>query len=217
MAWPTTIPTRNDLHVVVNDWRAALTADINSTQTGIAVSTATVGGNSIPNQGIISIGTEIVRYNGINTAGLNPILLNCTRGYDGTQAKSWPTNTPVELRWVATHHNIIADTLLAVMQSLGIEFLDATQQRGSGVWPNLKTKLDATLPLIVPFTAATNWTAQHTRRRVVAVELYELIAPDTYRKFDAPITQTVNASGTGPSTVTVEPFTGAISGVMVIL
>lgn len=217
MAWPASIPTRKDLYEVVNDWRAALIADINNTQSFITVTTISVGGNTIPDQGVISIGSEIVRYNGINTAGPSPILLNCTRGYDGTVAKAWATGTPVELRWVATHHNILADQLLALMTSLGVGILDASQQLGSGAWASLKAKLDATLPLVVEVDNKTNWTAQHTRRRVVAVQLYEQIGPDQYRRFDAPITQQVDASGLGPSTITVETLPAPISGHIVIL
>lgn len=217
MAWPTSIPTRKDLYEVVNDWRAALIANINNTQSSITVTTISVGGNTIPDQGVVSIGTEIVRYNGINTVGPAPILLNCTRGYDGTVAKSWAAGTPVELRWVATHHNIIADQLLALMVSLGAGVLDASQQLGSGNWASLKAKLDATLPLVVEITNQTNWTAQHTRKRVVAVQLWERIAPDQYRRFDAPITQAVDPSGVGPSTITVDPLPAPLSGYIVIL
>jgi hypothetical protein len=214
MSFPSSIQSRDSLLTPINNFSTIILSDISDVQTSIPVGTTRIGATNLVAPGVVSIGTETIYFGAINPVG--PTLINCVRGYDGTQAVPHSSGSIAELRWVAAHHNGLADLLYAIETALGTPLLDASNQLGIGnSYANLATALSATLPLIVPINPATTvWTATHTRGRVVGVQLYA-VNPSTgvYTKFDSPITQVIGPT----STVSATGVSTATAGVMVLL
>lgn len=218
MAFPNTIVPRAALHEPINNFATALTANINATQTTIPIATKQIGVIQLPAAGMVSIGKEIIYYQAINPIG--PQLINCIRGFDNTIASPHATGERVEVRWVAAHHNALADLLYTIQVVLGANILDGAQQLGpSQVFASMAEKMALTLPQVVPISpASAAWTVQHARRRPVGVQLYEWDAVNAvFHSFEAPIRQSVDPTGPGPSTVIVEPFASAKEGVVILL
>jgi len=196
--WPGSPASRADLLQPINNFSTILVGDLQSTDIVIPVTSV----QGIPTgPGLISIDFEVIRYSGVAT---NPArFVGCTRGVDGTQRRSHSNGSRVEMRWVAGHHNTLADVLFALQEGLGGGALDATQQYGSGSYASLAEMLQSTLPRLVPCTGTT-WSVPHARRRLVGVQLYETTGANQYQAFEAPIQQQVDPVGT--SMVTAGPF-----------
>lgn len=186
--YPASLDTTTSLMRVINNYATALTASINSTQTSIAV--VSVGSLQAP--GTVSIGSEVVYYQAISGNS----LLNCLRGFDGTLAATASSGSRVEQRWVAVHHNLLASAIAGIEQLLGLTI------QGSEL--DLSTRLDRSVPLVVPFvTASTNWSFTHDRRRGVSVQLWRLKAANTYELFEANIEQVINSGGLSNVNITL--------------
>lgn len=216
--FPNSIVPRLSLHQPVNNFAVSLSANVNGTQTTIPISAKQIGAVQLPASGMVSIGKEIIWYQSINPVG--PQLINCVRGYDNTNASPHLAGDRVEVRWVAAHHNTLADLLYTVQVTLGSGILDGAAQLGPGeTFSTLASKLSLTLPEIVAISPATNiWSVQHMRRRVVAVQLYEWDAINgVFRLFEAPNMQQVDPVGPGPSMVTIEAFPTPKEGVVVMM
>lgn len=214
--FPNTLVSRNALHTPVNNFAATLLANITATQTTIPISTKQIGSVVLPSYGMVSIGREIVLYTAINNVG--PQLLNCVRGYDGTVAVPHTTREKVEVRWVAAHHNELADLLYTLQMVLGAGVTDGNGQLGNNYqFANLATKLSLTLPEVIQISpATTNWSFQHYRKRVVSVQLYEWDSLNSiYHEFTSPCHQEVSTSP-APSTVTFDTLSSAKEGVIVV-
>jgi len=215
MAFPNTIVARSALHNPINNFATVLLASVNAVQTSIPIAVKQIGSVALPASGMVSIGKEVIYYQSINPTG--PQLVNCIRGFDNTIAAPHSTGERVEVRWVAAHHNALADLLYTVQVVLGADILNGEDQRGDdATYVSLAAKLRGTLPLVQGFGPSTTWSATHTRKRVVGVQLYELI-DGKYNLFEAPVIQTVDSTGPGASTVTIEPFAVAKAGAMVML
>ena len=195
----------------INNFAALLVGGINSTQTNIPISTHLVNGVTLPAPGMISVDSEVIYYESVSVSGTVQ-LLGCQRGFDGTAATSHADHARVELRWVARHHNTLADIIHSVLSSLGAGFLTRSNQGLTGNFSNLADKLNKTSPIVVTQSSAT-WTASHTRNRPVSVELWEADGNELH-KFDANIRQEVNASGN--SFVYVEEFPETKNGVIIL-
>ncbi len=93
---------------------AATTASLSG---GISASAATavvdgIAGGTLPNVGVITIGTEQIRYEGITQAGSTAAtLLNCTRGYGSAAATAHLDNANVSLSSVFYKQAITAPSL----------------------------------------------------------------------------------------------------------
>lgn len=218
MPFPSAIPDRADLLTPVNNYSAQLSAAVSSTDKTLSVTTVrTELGLLIPSKGIVSVGPEIIRYNGIHIA--NRQLLNCDRGFDGTVAVPHNEGEELEMRWVAAHHNLVADTVYDIAAALGIN-LTVDHNNAQVVFQSLADRLSHALPYIVPFSAQfTNEVINitHQRRRIVGVQVF--VAQNqsnnlVYRQAFPPITQFVSA--TGSSTVQLV-LDGPITGFAVLL
>jgi len=195
----------------INNFAALLVAGINSTQTSIPISTNQVLGTPLPSPGVISIDSEVIYYESV-TVGTSIQLVNCQRGYDNTAPTSHAANSRVELRWVAKHHNTLADMLHSVLVSIGSMFLSRSGQGLSGSYVNLADRLDKTDPLIVT-QSSTTWAATHNRNRPVGVELWEAVGSQLH-KFDANVYQEINPAGN--SFVYVEEFPTSRDGIIIL-
>jgi hypothetical protein len=124
----------------------------------------------------------------------------------------------VEVRWVAAHHNELANLLYTLQVVLGAGITSGNDQLGNNYqFANLATKLSLTLPEVRHITpATTDWSFQHYRQRVVSVQLYEWDSLNSiYHEFTSPNHQRVSTSA-APSTVTVDTLSTAKEGVIVI-
>jgi hypothetical protein len=214
--YPQTIASRESLLTPVNNFAATLLSNITATQTTIPISTKQIGSVVLPPYGVVSIGREVVLYTAINNVG--PQLLNCVRGYDGTVAVPHSTGEKVEVRWVAAHHNELANLLYTLQVVLGAGVTDGNAQLGNNYqFANLATKLALTLPEIRHVTpATTNWSFQHYRKRVVSVQLYEWDSLNSiYHEFTSPNHQQVSTTA-APSTVTIDTLPSEKEGIIVI-
>lgn len=218
MAYPNTIQSRESLHAPINNFATVLAAGVNAIQTSVPIATRQIRSVVLPEPGMVSIGSEVIYYDSINHSTLQ--LQGCIRGFDNTIASPHGAGERVEVRWVAAHHNALADLLYSVQIAVGAGILNGADQLGAGqTFATLAAKLALTLPesrVITP--ATTSWSIDHYRRRVVGIQLYEYDAgANKYYAFEAPNTQTVDPTGPSPSTVAIEPFAAAKEGVIIIL
>lgn len=190
MSYPATLDTAQDLLIAANNFATTCIGTVTSGQDAVAI-TASAG---LPASGVVSIDSEVIAYGYIDVTGLNPVLRDCSRGFDGTSPAQHVSGSKVELRWVATHHNILSIAIRAIQGALGVN--------PHGTFTDLATRLSLTLPITLARSVNTVWTFTHNRKRVVSVQLWRKVATNQYELFDAAMTQEVNASG--DSTVTIE-------------
>lgn len=190
MSYPGALDDTQDLLIACNNLATTCIGFVDSGQASIAIINAT----GMPASGIVSIENEVIAYGYIDVSGSNPVLSDCTRGFDNTSAAQHVAGTAVEMRWVAAYHNTLATAILELQGALGIN------PQGSAA--TLAALLAMTLPVIIPTSNGTTWTFTHSRKRVVNVQLWRLVNTNQYELFDAAMTQEVNLSG--DSTVTIE-------------
>lgn len=182
--YPAFIDTSEVLYVAVNNKHTSLVGAITAGATSIAILDAT---NLQPANGIISIGIEVIKYTSIDVGGANPVLLGCTRGFDGTPASAHSSGTRVDVRWVAAHHNGLAAAIIAIQTELGTT--------PGGAFANLAERLDLNLPLIVPMSLSNDWSFTHNRKRIVGIQLWAKNGSNNYEIFEAGIEQELNITG----------------------
>ena len=190
MSFPAALSTAEDLLIAANNFATSCVGFVSSGQTAIAV----VSSTGLPASGVVSIDSEVIKYGYIDTGGANPVLRDCTRAYDGTNGAQHNDRTKVELRVVASFHNLLSVAIRAIEGALGINI--------QGEYDALTTRLQQRLPVVFARSAGTVWTFTHDRKRVISVQLWRKINTNQYEAFDAAMTQEVNSSGT--STVTIE-------------
>ncbi len=190
MSFPAALDTAQDLLIAANNFATNCIGFVSSGQAAIAV----VSSTGLPASGVISIDSEVISYGYIDTGGANPVLRDCTRAFDGTNGAQHADGSRVELRWVASHHNVLSAAIRAIQGALGIN--------PQGTFADLVTRLEQTLPVTLARSPDTVWTFTHDRKRVVSVQLWRKVATNEYELFESTSTQQVNSSGT--STVTIE-------------
>jgi hypothetical protein len=218
VSYPSTIVSRESLYTPVNNFAVSLTANVSASQPNLPISAKQIGVVQLPPSGLVSIGKEVIAYGAINPVG--PQLINCIRGFDNTSASPHTAGEKVEVRWVAAHHNVLADLLYTIQVTLGADILNGSAQMGPATsYATLADKLTSTLPDLRAISpASTAWVVQHSKKRPVAVQLYEWDSMNmVFQSFEAPIQQTVDPVGPGMSVVTVEPFSVAKEGVVILL
>lgn len=184
--YPAALDTNLTLYVAVNNKATTLVAPLSPTNIDIAI----LDDSSIQaTDGLVSIGDEVVKYSFIDNAGPNPILRNCLRGYDGTAAAAHPAGRRVEIRWVATHHNGLADAVIAIQTQLGVDPAAAL------FYGNLANRLSLNLPLVIPIALSADWSFTHNRRRLVSIQLWRNTTGDKYEMFTSNIEQQLNPIG----------------------
>lgn len=191
--YPAALDIAQDLLIAVNNIATSCIGAVGSGSTGIAIVSAT----GWPASGFASIESEVVFYDYIDVGGANPVLhipsSGPGRGADGTTAVSHIDGSKVELRWVAGYHNYLSAAIRAIEAALGIN--------PQGGFTDVATLLGQASPVILSVSSSVTWTFTHTRKRLVVVQLWRNIDVNTYERFDAPMNQLVNSSGT--STVTI--------------
>lgn len=196
MAWPDSIPDRLSLHQPVNNFATTLATNLTSGQTSIQLSSIL----GLPAKGLICVDDEVVWYDSIS----GNTLLNCIRGFDNSYATSHANGARVEVRWVAKHHNDIADLLHTIQSTFGADLLTLNGE----TYATLKELLDDNTPYVVAKSGST-WTITHTRSRLVAVQAWQETSPNNYtRVTPTSITQT-------PGSVVVT-FGGSVTGVAIL-
>lgn len=207
MTWPTDVDTNDELLIAVNNWWTTLPAGISNGDTTFSISN---GDQLQDTKGVVSIEDEVIYYDTITRTSYSAVLGGCIRGYDGTIARPHVGGTRVELRWVAKHHNGLAQRIRVLQSFLGPLI---NQDPLNGVsFDTLAARLDGCLPLVMPASGAT-WTLTHDRRRLVGVQVWRETSPGNFDLTDAPIVQAVNPGG--ESTVTVM-FDAAVNGYAVL-
>lgn len=194
------------LLVARNSWTTTLVNSISDTDTIIAVASVT---GLHPAGGVLSIGDEVIHYLSINIYAAYPLLLGCTRGYDGTLAATHGSGVAVEARIVAAHHNRLVDAVRSVEGTVGIN--PAADPITGGTFANLQDRLNATLPLLIEKPLTADWTFTHTRGRVVSTQFWVLQQDGSYAQIFVPTRQKIDVNGTSTVTVTFDsPQTGFI-------
>lgn len=208
MTWPASTDTNDELLIAVNNWWTTLPSGISNADTDFTISN---GDQLQDTKGVVSIEDEVIYYATITRGPGGATLGGCIRGYDGTIARPHVAGSRVELRWVAKHHNGLAQRIRVIQSFLGA----VPHEDGlNGVpFDDLAARLSSNLPLIVAATGST-WTLTHGRRRLVGIQLWAEVAPGQFEQVDAPVAQTVDSGG--PSTVTVS-FGTAVNGYAVLL
>jgi hypothetical protein len=117
--FPADIDEQKDLLKPTNNWQTTLASAIESSSVDIALHSGADVGALQPQGGVLSIESEVVKYEFIDTGGANPLLRNCTRGYDNTTAASHGAGTTVASRMTATHHDVLVAAILKIEQALG--------------------------------------------------------------------------------------------------
>lgn len=199
--FPTDLSTELGLLKAVNNLATLVTAPVSATQQSLSVASAA----GFPASGVISIDSEVIAYDGIDTSGGSPVFQNLVRGFDGTTATTHPSNSRVEHRWVAAHHNLLSLAIRTLESVLGVGV--------NGAFDTVAERISTIEPLVVQFTSTTDWTFTVTRGRPVSVSLWKATSADTAELFTAPITQTVNPDGTVNVTV---HLTYAVTGYAIV-
>jgi len=195
--FPAALDTQNDLLVAVNNWGATVMVGVTSGNTEISLSSVTGLQTA---GGVVGIEDEVVAYAGLDTLSNPPRLIGCTRGFDGTLAAAHGAGVRAEVRWVATHHNVLVGALLAMQVALGIA--PATDPLNNQSFASLAARLTNSLPLILAKNGV-NWSFTHSRRRIVGTQLWRLNVGGNYEIFTAPTEQELNPSGVAAVTITL--------------
>lgn len=185
-SYPASIDTLETLLVAANNVRTRLSGAIGAGTTDILVQDASA---FQANAGVFSIGTEVIKY----TTKAGNLFQGCTRGFDATTAAPHQDGETVDLRWVAAHHNGLADAIRKIEQTLGV-----SPQASS---TNVATRLSAGLPATIAKALSSDWSFTHDRRRIVAIQLWRKVAATDYEQFFAPIQQELNPSGSATVTI----------------
>lgn len=188
MNYPASLDTPQSLYVAVNNKATTLVGTVAPGNIDIGIVNAS---GLQATGGLISIGDEVIKYSTIDNTGPNPVLMNCTRGFDGTTAATHSAGARVEVRWVAAHHNVLTAAIIALQTQLGLLPLDA----GPVEYTSLTNMLDLNLPLIIPMASSDDWSFTHNRKRICSVQLWRLKSGDLYERFDAGIEQQLNPLG----------------------
>lgn len=188
MNYPASLDTNQTLYVAVNNKATLLTAGISPANVDIGIQSAA---GLQAEDGLISIDDEVITYESIDNSGPTPVLLNCTRGFDGTSAATHSAGARVEVRWVAKHHNTLADAIIAIETRLGLLPLTVN----GVVMTNLTNMLELTLPLIIPMASSADWSFTHNRKRICSIQLWRKNSSNNYERFDAGIEQQLNPLG----------------------
>lgn len=109
-SFPGSNPSDSTLWVAVNIVSDTLDGNINNSVGTVNVLDA----SSFPSSGYIVIDTEVIKYSGTTAASFT----GCTRGADGTSAASHTTGVTVYHNWVADHHNVLKDEIIAIATNL---------------------------------------------------------------------------------------------------
>jgi hypothetical protein len=197
VTFPTSVDTADELYTVVNTFYATVQTFCTSSDTSIVI-TSYAGLQATG--GIVAIGTELIAYASINTAGIYPILTGCTRGFSGTAASAHQAGEVVELRWVAEHHNALVTAIRAIETALGL--IPATDGLNGITFTSLADRLANNLPKQASFTATTSWVITHSRKRAVVVQCYENTGGGNYQLI-TPTAHVQNINPSGSSTVTL--------------
>lgn len=207
MTWPASFDASTDLLVAVNNFTTTLVSAIGPSDTSIAVTSVT-GLQTV--NGVISIDGEVVLYTGINTGGANPVLFGCARGVDGSTAAAHSAGAPVELRWVARHHNTLVAAVMALQAALGVT--PASDPVNSQTFASLADRLSNTLPMVLSKAVSSDWTFAHDRKRLLDVSCWRKNGSSYVPVTPNVISQSVNTSGT--SVVTIQ-FSAGYEGYVV--
>lgn len=191
-SYPTSLDTTESLYVAVNNKATTLVSAVTAVNTDIAVNDAS-GLQS--NNGLVSIGTEVIKYSFIDNGGAFPVLSGCTRGFDGTTAVAHAEGARVEVRWVAAHHNGLVDAIIKIQSALGLDPAMAAD------YADLAQRLDLNLPVVVPIALSNDWSFTHNRKRLVHVQLWKKNVADNYEQFYPGIEQELNPAGTAAVTI----------------
>lgn len=191
MSFPAAFNTAEGLLIAINNFATTCVGVIDNVQTSIVIASAA----GLPPSGVISIDSEVIRYQAFDASGDNFVLLNCDRGYDGTSPTQHGSGSKVELRWVAAHHNRVVQAILDLEAALGLGV--------KGGFTSLTELMANSLPVLVQKNSSTTWTFTHTRKRVVAIQLYRQVSTNNYEKFDAVMSQAVDPGGTSTVTITL--------------
>jgi len=191
LTYPASVQSREDLFIATNNFRTTIPSYVGAGQVDIPVLSV----KGLPPSGMVSIDEEIIFYAFIDESGANPVLRNCIRGFDGTGSNQHGANSIVEVRWVAKHHNILAEAILLLQSVLGVN--------PAGSYPELTTRLERSLPHLMVWSAdgpsepgipnsSVTIQLRHDKRRAVGVQLWRKSAAGVYDKFEAPLQQTIS-------------------------
>lgn len=190
--YPSGLDTNEILYVALNNKATTLTGPISAVNIDIPVTDAS---GLQANNGLVSIGNEVIQYSFIDTN----VLRNCTRGFDGTSPASHSQGARVEVRWVAAHHNGLADAIVAIQSALGVD------PHVSGTYGDVAERLDLNLPLVVPVALSNDWSFSHNRKRIVGIQLWRKNGSNLYEKFEAGIEQELNPTGAAQVNIILGP------------
>jgi len=109
--YPTALDNADSLIRAANNATSTLSGSISDSATSLTLASGTV----FPTSGAVSIENEIIYYTGKSTNTLTGLV----RGRDGTTAASHLSGVTVAVRITARHHNVLADSMIAVQTKLG--------------------------------------------------------------------------------------------------
>lgn len=92
-----------------------LTTNLSAGIDAVAATVPVLSTTNFPTSGVISIGTEVISY----TGKTSNTFTGCTRGFDNTTGAAHSQNALVELRWIADHHNTLANEVIRIEDVLG--------------------------------------------------------------------------------------------------
>lgn len=206
--YPASVQTREDLYVAINNFSTTTPGIVGAGQIDIPIANA----DRLPQSGMVSIDQEIIFYSFIDEGNAYPVLRNCIRGFDGTVAKEHGIGSKVEVRWVARHHNILAEAILLLQGVLGAN--------PAGTYSDLTTRLGRQLPSTVVWSAdgpaqvgqqgakaSVTVTVVHDKRRIVGAQVWRKTGSNKYEEVEVPLEQSVSTGGS--STVSFILMLGA--------
>jgi hypothetical protein len=206
--YPSSVQTREDLFIATNNFSTTTPGIVGAGQIDIPIANA----DRLPPSGMVSIDQEIIFYSFIDEGNAYPVLRNCIRGFDGTVSKEHGVGSKVEVRWVARHHNLLAEAILLLQGALGAN--------PAGSYPDLTARLERQLPSLIVWTADgpaqvgqpgakvnVTVTVAHDKRRLVGVQIWRKTGTNKYEEMEVPLEQTVSTGGS--STVSFILMLGA--------
>lgn len=111
--FPASLDDADSLVRVANSASTTLATTINSTDTSIVLTDASL----FPSSGIISIESEIIAY---SSKSSNTLTVQASgRGFEGTTAASHTSGVAVKLLVTAKHHSVLVDAIVAIQAKIG--------------------------------------------------------------------------------------------------
>jgi PKD repeat protein len=136
--FPFAVDDWSTLYRATNNGEAVLVQSLTYTGKFLVVDDAT----TLPAQGIVRVGTELVYYGSRNQT----VLRDLKRGFAGSGQRPWPIGTPVQASVMAEHHNAVVDAVVNIQNKVGTKETPAADSL-NGLLKGLEQKFLSPKPL----------------------------------------------------------------------